>query len=195
MTIMSLLSQDFFNRDTLEVAKSLLGKKIVSRIDGRITAGYIIEAEAYQGEKDMACHARAGRTSRTQIMYGPPGHAYIYFNYGMHWLFNCVTENEGFPAAVLIRAITPCEGINWIADRRGNQPNHLWCNGPAKLCRALSITGEYNGVALYEKSSPITIEEGLDIRDKDIFKSPRIGISNAPEPWRSIPWRFYTSLS
>ena len=101
------LSHDFFARPTLQVARALLGQRLVHLHDGQRLAGLIIETEAYIGEEDLACHARVGRTSRTEVMYTSPGHAYVYFTYGMHWLLNFVTEPEGFPAAVLVRALVP----------------------------------------------------------------------------------------
>src|SRR5512139_559864 len=104
------LPRDFFARDTVLVARELLGKNLVRVQNGQRLGGAILETEAYNGEVDLGCHARAGRTPRTQVMYGPPGHAYVYFTYGMHWMLNFVTQEEGFPAAVLIRAILPLEG-------------------------------------------------------------------------------------
>jgi len=153
-------------------------------------AGYISETEAYEGEEDLACHARAGKTKRTMIMYGPPGRAYVYFTYGMHWMLNCVSGAEGQPAAVLIRAITPCEGEDRIAAHREGQPRKEWCNGPAKLCQALKIDGSMNGAELYSENDGIWIETGKVVHDEWITTTPRIGINSVPEPWRSIPWRY-----
>ena len=128
------LPRSFFKRNTVQVARDLLGKRLVKIENGMRIGGLISEAEAYRGEEDQGCHAKAGRTPRTQVMYGPPGHAYVYFTYGTHWMLNTVCEPEGFPAAVLIRAIWPTEGIDVIANRRGTQPSKLWTNGPGKLC-------------------------------------------------------------
>ena len=111
----SHLPRDFFARPTLTVARAILGQRLVRLEAGQRLAGIITEAEAYIGETDLGCHAHAGRTPRTAVMYGPPGHAYVYFTYGMHWMLNFVTEIEGFPAAVLIRAIQPVEGLEIIA--------------------------------------------------------------------------------
>ena len=119
----SRLQRDFFARPTLEVARAISwGCAWCALRPGQRITGIITEAEAYIGETDLGCHARAGRTPRTAIMYGPPGHAYVYFTYGMHWMLNFVTEPEGFPAAVLIRAIQPVEGLDIIAARRKGPP-------------------------------------------------------------------------
>jgi DNA-3-methyladenine glycosylase len=157
----------------------------VGRIVGRIT-----ETEAYRGEEDLACHARAGRTPRTAVMYGRPGLAYIYFTYGMHWCLNVVCEAEGYPAAVLIRAIEPLEGQEHIAVNRIGIQSAQWSNGPAKLCRALNIDGTLNGCDLTQPHSGLWIEDGSPVHDDLVIASPRVGIAYAPEPWRGIPWRF-----
>ncbi len=147
------LEREFFNRNTVQVARELLGMRLVRLEGSQRLSGRIVEAEAYRGEEDQGCHARSGRTRRTQVMYGPPGHAYVYFTYGNHWMLNFVTEAEGFPAAVLIRAILPEEGIERIASRRGAQPPQHWTDGPGKLCQALAITGELNGSDLCSPGS------------------------------------------
>jgi DNA-3-methyladenine glycosylase len=180
----------FFNRSTLQVARDLLGARLI-RVEGGVRiGGLIIEAEAYQGEKDLGCHAKAGRTPRTQIMYGPPGHAYVYFTYGTHWMLNFVTEGEGFPAAVLIRAIQPTEGVQIIASRRGNQPRQHWTDGPAKICQALAIDGGFNGYDLCAPDAQLFVESGYPIPDQSVTTGPRVGFNNVPEPWLSMPWRF-----
>jgi DNA-3-methyladenine glycosylase len=184
------LRREFFACDTLLVARELLGARLVHIQDGQRLGGMIVETEAYDGEADLGCHARAGRTPRTQVMYGPPGHAYVYFTYGMHWLLNFVTRAEGYPAAVLIRAILPQEGREVIAARRSPQPARLWTDGPAKLCQALGITGNQNGIDLCSPASPLFVEQGLPIPGDQVISSPRVGLQNVPEPWRSIPWRF-----
>jgi DNA-3-methyladenine glycosylase len=152
-----------------------------------------VEAEAYQGEEDLACHAKAGRTSRTAVMYGPPGHAYIYFTYGMHWMLNVVCQPEGLPAAVLIRAIAPLEGLDFIAARRPGRARAIWTDGPAKLCQALEIDGRLNGIDLREPEGELWIEPGEAVADDRVRATPRIGIGGVPEPWLTIPWRFVVS--
>jgi DNA-3-methyladenine glycosylase len=185
-----ILPAAFYDRPVLDVARDLLGKRLVRVSDGQILSGIITETEAYRGEEDLACHARAGRTPRTAIMYGPPGRAYIYFTYGMHWLLNCVTGPEGFPAAVLIRAIHPCEGLTSMAARRPGVPPRQFCNGPAKLCRALGIDGALNGADLCAAETGLYLTQSKAVSPHFIETSPRIGIQRVPEPWRSLPWRF-----
>ncbi len=184
------LPRQFFDRDTLTVARQLLGQRLVHLEDGLRLSGTIIETEAYCGEADLACHARAGRTPRTQVMYGPPGVAYVYFTYGMHWLFNCVTRPAGEPEAVLVRAILPEEGLGVIAGRRGGQPRKLWTDGPAKLTQALGIDGRHNGLDLTLPDAALFIEQGRAIPDEEVVLGPRVGLFTVPEPWHSKPWRF-----
>jgi DNA-3-methyladenine glycosylase len=190
MVEFSRLPRSFFNRSTLLVARDLLGARLVKLEDGVRIGGVIIEAEAYRGEEDLGCHAKAGRTPRTQIMYGPPGHAYVYFTYGTHWMLNFVTEAEGFPAAVLIRAIQPTEGMQIIASRRGIQPRQRWTDGPAKICQALAIDGNFKGYDLCAPDAKLFVESGIPIPDQSVTTGPRVGFNNVPEPWLSIPWRF-----
>jgi DNA-3-methyladenine glycosylase len=167
--------------------------RLVRLEGGRRLAGLIVETEAYRGEEDQGCHARAGLTPRTRVMYGPPGHAYVYFTYGMHWMLNFVTEPEGFPAAVLIRAIFPTEGLEVIAARRDSQPFERWTDGPAKLCRALDIDGRHHGLDLCAPGSELFVEQGPlrgSIPDSAVTIGPRVGLNNVPEPWKSIHWRY-----
>jgi len=184
------LQRSFYNRDTLQVARDLLGKRLVKLEDGKRIGGLIIEAEAYRGEEDQGCHAKAGRTPRTAVMYGAPGHAYVYFTYGQHWMLNAVSEAEGFPAAVLIRAILPTEGIQVIASRRGSQPRRLWTDGPAKLCQALAIDRSFNAADLCAPGALLFIEDAEPVSDLAVTTGPRVGFNNVPEPWLSMPWRF-----
>lgn len=190
MTSTERLDRIFFSQNTLSVARGLLGARLV-RIDpgGRI-AGIITETEAYRGENDLGCHARAGRTPRTAVMYGHPGHTYIYFTYGMHWLLNFVTEGENFPAAVLIRGIKPTEGLEIIATRRSGQPPARWTDGPAKICQALDLDASLNGLDICHPASPLWVEAGDAVPDSCVTTGPRVGLNTVPEPWKSIPWRF-----
>lgn len=184
------MERAFFDRPTLQVARELLGARLVRLVEGKRLAGIIVEAEAYRGSEDLGCHARAGKTARTQVMYGPPGHAYVYFTYGMHWMLNFVTEAEGFPAAVLIRAILPTEGLEQIAARRNGRSPERWTDGPAKLCQALGIDGRLHGADLCAAEAALFLEGGLAFPDSAVTTRPRVGLNNVPEPWKSIPWRF-----
>ncbi|MCJ7733528.1 MAG: DNA-3-methyladenine glycosylase, partial [Anaerolineales bacterium] len=157
------LEESFFARDTVQVARDLIGKRLI-RLEGttRIT-GIILETEAYRGEEDLACHCRAGRTPRTEIMYGPAGRSYVYLIYGKYWLLNIVTEVEGSPGAVLIRAIYPQEGKQIIARRRKGRSQKKWTDGPGKICQALNIDGALNGLNTCGSGSPLFIEEGQKV--------------------------------
>jgi DNA-3-methyladenine glycosylase len=186
----SRVDRSFFERPTLQVARNLLGTRLVRLQNGIRLVGIILEAEAYRGQEDLGCHARAGLTPRTQVMFGPPGHAYIYFTYGMHWMLNFVTEEQGFPAAVLIRALHPLQGLEVIAARRNGQPPARWTDGPAKICQALDINGSLNGVDLCASQAVLFVEAGPPIPDSAVTTGPRVGLNSVPEPWKSIPWRF-----
>ena len=183
------LPREFYDRSTLLVARELLGARLNRALDGRRLAGIIIETEAYIGEEDMGCHAKAGKTKRTTVMYGLPGHAYVYFTYGMHWMLNTVTERQDFPAAVLIRAIEPVDGVDIISPRRQGRDTV----GPAKLTQALGIDGALNGVDLCNSATGLWITAGLPVDEDDIISGPRVGLENVPEPWKSKPWRFRAS--
>ncbi len=183
---MKPLPRNFYNRPTLIVARELLGARLVRLLDGKRLSGFITETEAYIGEEDLGCHAKAGRTPRTQVMYGPPGHAYVYFTYGMHWMLNAVTGPVGFPSAVLIRAFQPAEGQNIILSRRSGRTT----DGPAKLTQALGIGREQNGIDLCRQLENLWIEAGTPVEDPDVRVGPRVGLYTVPEPWKSKPWRF-----
>lgn len=184
------LNREFFSRPTLMVARDLLGTRLVRVQDDLRLAGIIIETEAYIGQEDQGCHARVGLTPRTRVMFGPPGHAYIYFTYGKHWMLNFVTEPEGFPAAVLIRAIYPTEGLEIMTARRTPQPRYHWTNGPAKICQVLGIDSHLNGIDLCAPGSPLFVEWGEPVPESCVTRTPRVGLNSVPEPWKSIPWRF-----
>lgn len=183
---MALLPRKFYNRPTLTVARELIGARLVRILDGVKLVGLITETEAYIGEEDLACHAKAGRTKRTLPMYGPPGHAYVYFTYGNHWMLNAVTEREDFPAAVLIRAIQPIEGVEVISMRREGRDTF----GPGKLTQAMGITKSENTVDLTVANESLWIEAGISVHDKNVVIGPRVGLNTVPEPWLSKPWRF-----
>ncbi len=175
----------FYDRDTELVARDLLGKVLRCVTPEGVASGRIVETEAYVGEHDAACHAAAGRTARTEVLYGKPGRAYVYFIYGMHWCVNAVTRAQGLPSAVLIRAIEPIEGVELMRSRRrGARATRDLTNGPGKLCAALGITGAQNGVSL--RDSALTIRAGAPVRDRDVAITPRIGIAKAAD-W---PLRF-----
>jgi DNA-3-methyladenine glycosylase len=180
------LPRGFYSRPTLAVAHDLLGMCLVRLQDGLRLTGIILETEAYIGESDLGCHAKAGYTSRTAVMFGPPGHAYVYFTYGMHWMLNAVTEPEGFPAAVLLRALQPLDGQELISTRRQGRDTL----GPAKLTQALAIDGALNAIDLCDPHSPLTIEPAPPPPASSILTGPRVGLYTVPEPWKSMPWNF-----
>jgi DNA-3-methyladenine glycosylase len=183
---MSILTRDFYHRSTLRVARDLIGTRLVRILAGQKLVGLITETEAYISQKDLACHAKAGLTARTAVMFGEPGHAYVYFTYGNHWMLNVVTERQGFPAAVLIRAIQPIEGVDVMLERRNGRDTF----GPGKLCQAMGITKSENGVDLTETGNGLWIEAGVKVPNSLVTKGPRVGLNNTPEPWLSKPWRF-----
>lgn len=202
---MARLSRDFYLGDTVEITRALLGKYLVRRLGGETLVCRITEAEAYVGRCDKACHAYGGRrTERTAVMFGPPGHAYIYLIYGMHHCLNLVTEPEGEPSAVLIRGAEPVWGETAMRRARfGTADKPLttyqkknFLNGPGKLCKALSLTRAENGLDLMEDTlfvceSPADL--GLPclapVRER-ICSGPRIGVDYAEEA-REFPWRFW----
>ncbi len=188
------LPRSFYDRDTLKVARDVLGCRLVLISNGKRISGIIIESEAYCGETDLGCHAKAGRTKRTSVMYGPPGFSFVYFTYGNHWMFCAVTQAIDQPDAILIRGIIPTEGIDKIEERRGKQARKKWTDGPGKLTQALGISGEHNNLDLTQNDSKLFIEKGIKIPDKFVTTSPRIGLYTVPEPWKSIPWRFLAKL-
>jgi DNA-3-methyladenine glycosylase len=174
------LPRSFYDRDTEIVARELLGSVLESKTDDGIASGIIVETEAYVGEHDAACHAAAGLTRRTEPLYGPPGIAYVYFIYGVHWCINAVTRAEGLPSAVLIRALEPLTGLNVMRKRRPRaRADRDLTNGPGKLCSALGIDGRVNGLPL--QRHPVTIRAGAGVADRDVEITPRIGITRAAD--------------
>jgi len=188
------LPRDFYDRPTLDVARDLLGKVLVHRRRGVVTSGVIVEVEAYIGESDPACHAAPGPTRRNEPLYGPPGHAYVYLNYGIHCLVNVVTESAGFPAAVLVRALDPRDGIPIMRRRRAGSikgrhrsfelPDRELCRGPGNLTRAMGITLAENRLDL--------LADRLFVEDHHLAAGliswgRRIGINVGTEqPWRGF---------
>jgi DNA-3-methyladenine glycosylase len=191
------IDRDFFARPARLVAKSLLGKNLVRNSDAGLIKGKIVETEAYcdTDQLDLACHGdrsnRGRPTERTKVMFGPPGYAYVYFTYGMHWMFNIVTGAEGQANAVLLRALEPVEGLSIMTRYRNNMPLEQLSNGPAKLAQALAIDNSLNGTDLCLDNSVIWIEDNQPTEKMTICSGPRIGLGSTPEPWLSIPWRFW----
>ena len=186
------LGRNFYRRPTLEVARELIGKVLVRRFENGRASGVIVETEAYIGSDDLACHASKGRTPRTQVLFGAPGRTYVYLIYGFHHLLNVVTEDEGFPAAVLIRAIEPLDGV---ALMRRNRP-HVGTvsdigSGPGKLCQALAVDRGMNNVSVSGSTLWIA-DRGID--PGPIASSPRIGVDYAGL-YRLKPWRFFVEGS
>jgi DNA-3-methyladenine glycosylase len=175
-----VLPRAFYERETEIVANELLGAVLECETDDGIASGIIVETEAYLGEHDLACHAAAGRTARTEALYGPPGTSYVYFIYGMYWCFNAVTRTEGLPSAVLVRALEPLAGTSLMHKRRPRIRNEVdLTNGPGKLCTALGIVGSMSGKSLQRK--PVLIREGERVPDKKVEVTTRIGITRSAD--------------
>ena len=185
---MTTLKQTFYNRDTITVARELLGTKLVRDFNGPILSGMITETEAYLGINDSACHASKGRTPRNSVMFGSAGVAYVYIIYGMHYMLNIVTEQKDKPCAILIRTIKPLDGLEKMESFRGEKGKELG-NGPAKLCQALAIDKSLNGLDV-TKSKSLWIESHNKIPAELIDAGPRIGIEYADPKDRNAPCRF-----
>lgn len=177
MTGQAALTAAFFDRDVLAVARELIGATLL--VEG--VGGAIVETEAYDPD-EPASHAFRGRTARNAVMFGPPGRAYVYFTYGMHWCLNFVCGAEGHATAVLIRALAPEAGLEAMRARRGVEALRLLCSGPARLTQALGVTNRHNGLAL--AAPPFLVLERAAA--PAIAVGPRIGISQA----KDLPWRF-----
>jgi DNA-3-methyladenine glycosylase len=176
----------FYDRPSVEVARDLLGKTLWRRTGVGLAAGIIVETEAYDGANDPASHAWRGRTQRNAVMFGPPGHAYVYFTYGMHYCLNAVTGPAGQASAALLRAIQPVVGLEVLRERRGtHMPDRDLARGPGRLCQALGITTADDGTDL--AGDALWISETVDPSDLLIAATPRIGITRAAErPWRFV---------
>jgi DNA-3-methyladenine glycosylase len=204
---------------TIEAAGALLGSRLVQSRGPSVRVGRIVEIEAYVGEDDEASHARFGKTKRNAVMFGPPGHAYVYLVYGMYCCLNVVTEVEGRAAALLVRAVEPLEGLNvmrgarrdWARRRAAARdagrsgagdarrkvpalPAAALASGPGLVCVAFSIDRADNGLDLCDATSPLRLEAARpEDRALNVATGPRVGIGYAGEPWRSVPWRFWSS--
>jgi DNA-3-methyladenine glycosylase len=184
----SKLPRSFYSRSALDVAVDLIGKVLVRRLGRRNLAGKIVETEAYVGPHDLACHASRGHTPRTSVMFGPPGHAYVYMIYGFYFCLNVVTEPPGYPAAVLIRAVEPIENVDLMRQLRNNPGRDAdIANGPGKLCMAMSIDKGLNGADL---CGPTIWIEDRKFDPGSLRSSPRVGVDYAGE-YRDKPWRFF----
>jgi DNA-3-methyladenine glycosylase len=181
------LARDFYAQPTVQAAQKLLGKYLVRVHPDGITTGMILETEAYVGLEDKASHASRGQTPRTTVMFGPAGFAYVYVIYGMHHCLNVVTEPEAYPAAILIRAVQPCAGLELMRARRRKQDIRLLASGPGRLCQAFGIDRGLNGIDL---CGSVLFVEGHGVSPADIIATSRIGVDYAG-PWKDMPWRFY----
>jgi DNA-3-methyladenine glycosylase len=176
----SVESPEFYRQPALKVARALLGQRLVHAGTWGRRVGRIVEAEAYVGEHDLACHASKGRTPRTQVLFGPPGRAYVYFIYGMYHCFNVVTCPEGEAAAVLVRGLEPLEGFASSAR----------LDGPGKLCRAMGIDLSHNRTNLLEPGGALFLEPGAPVPPRQVARGPRIGVDYAGV-WAAKPYRFW----
>jgi DNA-3-methyladenine glycosylase len=180
------LRRSFYEQPTIEVARQLLGKYLIRKHPDGTTVGRIVETEAYIGPQDKACHASRGRTPRTEIMFGRAGHAYVYMIYGFHYMLNIVTEAADFPAAVLIRAVEPLEGLSLMQSRRQTERLRSLASGPGKLCRAFAIDRTLNGNDVCGKV--LYLDDHGEPAPK-VMTTPRIGVDYAGK-WKDKPWRF-----
>jgi DNA-3-methyladenine glycosylase len=201
------LAREYYSRPSLELARALIGQVVVSADDEGLSAGVIVETEAYGGPDDLASHARAGLTRRTAPMFGPAGHAYVYLVYGMHECLNVVAESDGRAGAVLIRAVEPVFGVELMRRRRGraSDPDHLLCSGPARLAQALGVTRALDGhdltlgrrlwIADRAALLALTVADGPQMADvpqvAELASGPRVGVAYAGDHWSAVPWRFW----
>ncbi len=182
----TILTADFFKKDTKQVAQALLGKVLYRQTDGLLYRAIITETEAYHGISDLACHCSKGITPRTEIMYGPPGYIYIYLIYGVHYMLNFVTMPQDFPAAVLIRGIS---NLQTSQDGKHFTDISLKTDGPGKLTKHLQIKSDLNKLKIDPKNKLWVSDEGTGFSPDQIIKSKRIGVDYA-QAWANKPWRF-----
>ncbi|RLG64559.1 DNA-3-methyladenine glycosylase [archaeon] len=185
LNLAKVLDRSFYDRNTLVVARELLGKVLVREYEGKILAGVIVETEAYRGFDDPASHAYRGKTPRNAVMFGPPGRAYVYLAYGINHLLNIVTEREGFPAAVLIRALQPVKGIEEMKKNRGVDDIYALTSGPGRLTKAMRIDLSLNGIDMTCRGPLYVVDH--DFGRFSVGISSRIGISAGKDRL----WRFY----
>jgi len=193
------LSRSFYSREPALVAHALIGKQLIRILDDATVICRIVETEAYSGAGDAASHAGRGPTARNFPMFGPPGHAYVYFIYGIHWMFNIAAHPADTPGAVLIRAVEPLSGLDLLRRRRAQQgqavrigrprPDRDLTNGPAKLAKALDLTGDHNNLDLC-RGAEITITDGALGVDETVATGPRVRVPGG-EDAQARPWRFW----
>jgi len=184
-----ILNRDFYAAPTLQVARALLGQRLVRLWQGQRLSGRIVEVEAYIGREDQASHARRGRTPRNAAMFGPPGHAYVYLIYGMYHCLNLVTETAGFPAAILIRALEPLEGVALMQAQRGQAAWRDLLRGPGRLCQALHIDLSLNGADVCSPTHGLWAEADAAVPEDRVLTTPRIHVRGDAESL-ARPWRF-----
>jgi DNA-3-methyladenine glycosylase len=183
------LPRSFYARPSLEVARDLIGRLLVRPLPGGRLVGRIVESEAYQ-EGDPASHSFRGRTARNEVMFGRSGHLYVYFSYGMHFCMNVVTGRDGEGSAVLLRAVEPVEGIDWMLARRGLDDVRLLCAGPGRLTQAFGIDRAHNGADLVA-GDVLFVASGSAVPEDRIGVSPRVGLTLGVDR----PWRFFEARS
>ncbi|HET6911272.1 MAG TPA: DNA-3-methyladenine glycosylase [Mycobacteriales bacterium] len=177
----------FFDRPVLDVARDLLGRVLVHEVDGAVVAVRLTEVEAYAGGHDPASHAFRGPTARNAVMFGPGGHAYVYFTYGMHYCVNLVCGPEGAASAVLLRGGAVVAGADVALDRRGRAPERELARGPARLTKALGIDRACNGADVTAAASPLRVHAGTPVPDDVVRRGPRVGVNAAHD----LPWRMW----
>ena len=191
LIFMARLGKKFFREKTERVARQLLGKVLTRKIEQKIISGIIVETEVYAGPHDLASHASKGKTNRTSVMFSEAGVWYVYLVYGFYYVLNIVTEEKDYPSAVLIRALEPLEGIEYMKQYRKTDAITNLTSGPGKLCQALKIDKTVNNTSAVLKNSTLFMEDrGIKVSSKNIIKTTRIGVDYAGE-WKDKPLRFY----